>query len=89
MTHDCTLFLLYWHIDVSILAVSASVDLNCSFERHFCQWKNGGHQDSKFAWIRNRGETITSKTGPSYDHTYQNPDSKENEMLHKLTFFMP
>ncbi|RDD43405.1 MAM and LDL-receptor class A domain-containing protein 1 [Trichoplax sp. H2] len=44
--------------------VSTEVDLSCNFERNFCQWENGRYSDSKFAWIRNKGETIAPKTGP-------------------------
>ncbi|EDV27488.1 uncharacterized protein TRIADDRAFT_53231 [Trichoplax adhaerens] len=43
------------------------------FERNFCQWENSRPLGFKFAWIRNKGETIMPKTGLSYYHTYQNP----------------
>ncbi|EDV27491.1 uncharacterized protein TRIADDRAFT_53234 [Trichoplax adhaerens] len=67
------IFIFAW-ASISGAEAFTEVDLSCNFERNFCQWESGRRTDSKFAWIRNKGETITSKTGPSYDHTYQNPN---------------
>uniref|UniRef100_H2YTZ6 CUB domain-containing protein n=1 Tax=Ciona savignyi TaxID=51511 RepID=H2YTZ6_CIOSA len=41
----------------------------CHFEGSFssCQWQHDATSD--FQWTRNKGKTVSSSTGPSYDHT--------------------
>ncbi|CAF0808194.1 unnamed protein product, partial [Brachionus calyciflorus] len=43
--------------------------INCDFEKDFCSWKNDSNSD--FTWLRSKGETLTSLTGPLADHTLQ------------------
>ncbi|CAF1067818.1 unnamed protein product, partial [Brachionus calyciflorus] len=41
---------------------------DCDFEEDTCAWKNA-EKDADFEWIRNRGSTPSSFSGPSVDHT--------------------
>lgn len=39
----------------------------CNFEKDFCGWTNS--VTDQFDWIRNKGATGSSGTGPTNDHT--------------------
>ncbi|KAG8540508.1 hypothetical protein GDO81_019163, partial [Engystomops pustulosus] len=45
-------------------------DLDCSFDVNLCNWKQSVNDNMD--WIRWRGPTPSSLTGPSYDHTTGN-----------------
>ena len=49
--------------------------LTCTFERGFCNWKNNV-STNVLPWQRNRGQTPSSNTGPSFDHTLGNAFGK-------------
>ena len=40
----------------------------CDFEKGLCSWTNM-QQGDDFDWLRSRGRTTSSFTGPSFDHT--------------------
>jgi hypothetical protein len=44
-------------------------NLNCDFELDSCLWSETTPPAVGKAWIRNRGQTRSSNTGPSVDHT--------------------
>lgn len=41
--------------------------INCDFENGYCSWTND--TDADFAWLINKGITMSDETGPLYDHT--------------------
>ena len=41
---------------------------NCDFERGTCTWRNTRKEDD-FDWLQGKGNTYSSTTGPSTDHT--------------------
>ena len=45
---------------------------SCDFEQDMCAWKNDEF-DAKIEWVRHKGATPTSSTGPSVDHTLGTP----------------
>ena len=45
-----------------------SSNVDCDFEADFCQWSQHT-ADDQFNWTRTAGDTGTSNTGPSFDHT--------------------
>ncbi|XP_061462986.1 IgGFc-binding protein-like, partial [Rhineura floridana] len=42
-------------------------DFSCSFDEDFCSWRQMA--SDKFDWTRQKGQTPSPNTGPSYDHT--------------------
>lgn len=42
----------------------------CNFEKNTCSWKNLKTDD--FDWLRHRGRSASSSTGPTADHTLGN-----------------
>ncbi|XP_022096408.1 MAM and LDL-receptor class A domain-containing protein 1-like [Acanthaster planci] len=47
---------------------------NCNFEAgDLCTWKNAEFNVDGFDWVRQKGSTLSSKTGPSADHTFGSP----------------
>ncbi|XP_031358672.1 ALK tyrosine kinase receptor [Photinus pyralis] len=46
----------------------------CNFEQDWCGWQNV--EGKVLQWARHNGSTPTNRTGPSYDHTYQNATGK-------------
>lgn len=65
------------------------VNLNCTFERGLCMWKNLKRDDQR-DWILNRGRTRTSRTGPSVDHTTKSRNGKylyEKTGMYKKEYF--
>lgn len=46
----------------------------CDFESGWCGWENSGR--AMMDWTRHFGKTPTEKTGPEYDHTFQEPIGK-------------
>ena len=49
------------------LSFSGGSVLTCDFEQGFCQWFH--LVDDEFDWTRNKGQTNSSGTGPTADHT--------------------
>ena len=45
-----------------------TANFNCNFDTNFCGWTQD-HQTDNFDWLRYRGSTQSSGTGPSKDHT--------------------
>ena len=41
---------------------------SCTFETGMCTWQNSKNSDD-FDWIRASGETMSTGTGPTSDHT--------------------
>jgi hypothetical protein len=41
----------------------------CDFEADWCGWQNNGN--AILLWSRHAGPTPTERTGPEFDHTYQ------------------
>ncbi|XP_048242500.1 MAM and LDL-receptor class A domain-containing protein 2-like [Haliotis rufescens] len=54
--------------DLMYKSVPCAPEGDCSFENDFCTWQNYGKNDT-FDWIRGKGATSSSGTGPSVDHT--------------------
>lgn len=54
--------------------MASTAGLNCSFESENCSWT----QDKKdnFDWVRHKGKTPSTGTGPSYDNTFTNASGK-------------
>ncbi|KAK5639789.1 hypothetical protein RI129_010600 [Pyrocoelia pectoralis] len=46
----------------------------CNFEQDWCGWQNV--EGKVLQWARHNGSTPTNRTGPSFDHTYQNATGK-------------
>ena len=44
-----------------------AADGGCNFEMGLCAWQNA--RDDDFDWMRQKGRTASSNTGPSFDHT--------------------
>ena len=44
--------------------------LDCNFERDLCEWTQ--MRNDQFDWLRIRGKTKSSGTGPNNDHTFKN-----------------
>lgn len=61
--------------DISISAGTCVVTPgNCDFELDTCTWTNTGGDN--FDWMRTRGSTPSSYTGPSSDHTQGTNEGK-------------
>ena len=43
------------------------LEATCNFDVSLCGFEQG--TDDKFDWTRHNGNTLTSGTGPSFDHT--------------------
>jgi hypothetical protein len=52
---------------VSPASVNKTSPYDCDFEKGYCSWKNDTSRPLR--WLRNKGSTTTSDTGPSFDHT--------------------
>ncbi|XP_077865040.1 MAM and LDL-receptor class A domain-containing protein 2-like [Saccoglossus kowalevskii] len=48
--------------------ISTTNSYNCTFEEDLCSWRQDKITDD-FNWKRNQGDTPTSHTGPTIDHT--------------------
>lgn len=57
------------------LFVVEDLNLNCTFEDGFKEWRNS--EETEVKWKLGKGETLTPKTGPNFDHTLRN----ENGMV--------
>jgi hypothetical protein len=58
--------------------------MDCTFENKFrCGWTQDNTDD--FDWDETTGDTATSVTGPSFDHTLG--QGKPGKQLHSLTPF--
>ncbi|RDD36431.1 Deleted in malignant brain tumors 1 protein, partial [Trichoplax sp. H2] len=54
------------------LSIQDDIDaLNCDFQNDYCNWFHPVNSNSR-SWSRNRGQTPSSNTGPSHDHTFEN-----------------
>ena len=53
------------HYEHYCVIISSLVD--CNFDNELCVWQN--LLDDEFDWSRKKGKTMSSNTGPSYDHT--------------------
>ena len=40
---------------------------NCTFDQDLCGWSQD--KADQFDWTRNKGQTVSSATGPKTDHT--------------------
>ncbi|CAH3118157.1 unnamed protein product [Pocillopora meandrina] len=54
--------------DVEIFAGKCPTPGNCDFEKGTCTWRNTRKGDD-FDWLQGKGNTLSSTTGPSNDHT--------------------
>ena len=54
------------------LIIYSEISGNCDFEKGTCSWTNPTGIDD-FDWILGRGNTPSTNTGPSSDHTLGNP----------------
>uniref|UniRef100_A0A8C5QIV1 Zonadhesin n=1 Tax=Leptobrachium leishanense TaxID=445787 RepID=A0A8C5QIV1_9ANUR len=55
-----------WKKD-TVCGIDDRCQMACSFDSDFCQWKQSSSDN--IDWIRHRGATQTTSTGPSFDHT--------------------
>ncbi|XP_072182120.1 MAM and LDL-receptor class A domain-containing protein 1-like [Diadema setosum] len=60
-----------------------STDISCTFEQDMCGYEQSKLDD--FDWTRDRGDTATDHTGPSFDHTsgqgyYMYIDTSDDEV---------
>ena len=58
--------------DVTILPGKCPPLGSCDFENGLCTWQNSEETDD-FDWLLAQGETMSSNTGPSVDHTFGTP----------------
>ncbi|NXW16403.1 FCGBP protein, partial [Circaetus pectoralis] len=55
-----------WRKD-TICTAPTACNMSCTFDVNFCEWEQATSDD--FDWIRHKGPTPTTNTGPSHDHT--------------------
>ena len=54
--------------DIGITQGSCGNPGDCDFEHDTCTWSNTKSGD-QFDWLRQKGQTASTRTGPQYDHT--------------------
>ena len=52
-----------------LLCGACYISVECDFEDGMCDFKHESTSD--FYWVRKRGVTATSQTGPAADHTLE------------------
>ncbi|XP_033751986.1 MAM and LDL-receptor class A domain-containing protein 1-like [Pecten maximus] len=55
--------------DISIRNGPCAGPADCNFESNLCAWSNVEGSGDDFDWLRNKGDTTSTQTGPSVDHT--------------------
>lgn len=74
--------------DVQITQGACGNPGDCDFEKDTCNWVNTNSGD-QFDWLRQKGQTSSTRTGPNYDHTIGSLLGKDGNLYYKWVPWLP